>query len=154
MKMLIIFLLVGELLLSSSLFANAEAKASVRAVVEETVKYCKSVSKEECFKAIDSDRFSKGPFFIFAFDYKAIGVANGRIPKLIGKNFWNLKNPDGMYIFREQVQTAKKPDGGWLQYKWKKPDGSSIMKLSFIKDVDGSFYVGSGLVVKQKQKQK
>ncbi len=146
MKRLIVYFIGIELLLSLNLFANA--KLDAKTLVEETVKYCKSVSRDECFKAIDSDKFSKGELFIFAFDYKAIGVANGRIHKLIGKNFWNLKNPDGMYIFREQVKTAQKPNGGWLQYKWKKPDGTSIMKLSFIKDVDGSFYVGSGLTVK------
>ncbi len=141
-----IYFFIAELLLSLNLFANA--KEDVKLLVEETVKYCQNVSKDECFKTINSDKFSKGSFFIFAFDYKAIGVANARIPKLIGKNLWNLKNPDGMYIFREQVKTAQKPDGGWLKYKWKKPDGTSIMKLSFIKDVDGSFYVGSGLTVK------
>ena len=137
---------ISALLLAASLFADE--KSDAKALVEQTVKYCRSVSKAECFKAIDSDRFSKGELFIFAFDYNAVGVANGRIHQLVGKNLWNLKNPDGMYVFREQIKTAKKPGGGWLQYKWKKPDGTPIVKLSYIQDVDGTFYVGSGLTVK------
>ena len=146
MKKAIVASVASMLLLNSSLFADM--KADTKALVEETVKYCKSVSKDECFKAINSSKFIRGELFIFAFDYEAVGVANGKIPKLIGKKLWNLKNPDGVYVFREQVKTAKKPDGGWFQYKWKKPDGSPIMKLSFIKDVDGTFYVGSGMTVK------
>ena len=145
-RKLVISSVVSTLLLSSSLFADA--KADAKALVKQTVKHCKSVSKAECFKAIDSDKFSNGELFIFAFDYKAVGVANGRIHKLVGKNLWNLKNPDGVYVFREQIKTAKKSGGGWLQYKWKKPDGTPIVKLSYIQDVDGSFYVGSGLTVK------
>ena len=146
MKRLVISSVASALLFGTSLFGATEAET--KALVEETVKYCKSVSKSECLKAIDSNKFENGELFIFAFDYKAKGVANGRIKKIIGKTLWNLKNPDGMYVFREQIKVAKQPNGGWLQYKWKTPTGAAIMKKSYIQDVDGTFYVGSGLTVK------
>jgi len=146
MKKLVITSVVSALMLGTSLFGATEA--DTKALVEETVKYCKSVSKDECLKAIDSNKFENGELFIFAFDYEARGVANGKIKKIIGKKLWNLKNPDGMYVFQEQVKIAKQPNGGWLTYKWKTPSGSAIMKKSFLKDVDGSFYVGAGLTVK------
>ena len=105
MKRLVISSVASALLFGTSLFAATEAET--KALVEETVKYCKSVSKSECLKAIDSNKFENGELFIFAFDYKAKGVANGRIKKIIGKTLWNLKNPDGMYVFREQIKVAK-----------------------------------------------
>jgi signal transduction histidine kinase len=146
MKKNIILGTICSSLLATSAFAVT--KADTKKIVEDTVKYCQSVSKTECLKSIDDNKFENGELFIFAFDYESKGVANGRIKKLIGKKLWNLKNPDGIYVFREQIKVAKKPNGGWLEYKWKKPDGTAILKLSYIKDVDGTFYVGSGMTVK------
>lgn len=146
MKRLLITSMVSTLLLGTSLFGATEAET--KSLVMDTVKYCKTVSKNECLKAIDNNKFENGELFIFAFDYEARGVANGKIKKIIGKKLWNLKNPDGMYVFREQIKVAQQSGGGWLTYKWKTPNGSAIMKKSFIHDVDGSFYVGSGLTVK------
>jgi signal transduction histidine kinase len=53
-----------------------------------------------------------------------------------------------MYVFQEQIKVAKSGKG-WLQYKWKTPNGKSIEKLSYIMDIDSKFYIGSGLTLQQ-----
>ena len=126
----------------------SSTKEETKLLVEQAAKFCKTHTQKECFEAIDSDMFSKNELFIFAFNYDGVGVANGRIPMLIGKDLWYLINQDGMHVFQEQIKVAKKKEG-WLQYKWKTPKGKSIEKLSYIMDIDGKFYIGSGLTLKK-----
>jgi signal transduction histidine kinase len=135
------------LLLSLLHFCLASStKEETKLLVEQTVNFCKTHTQKECFKAINSDRFIQNELFIFAFDYNGVGVANGKIKQLIGKKLWYLRNQDDMYVFQEQIRTAKN-GAGWLRYKWKTPKGQDIMKLSYISDINGNFYVGSGLTL-------
>jgi cytochrome c len=140
-----IFLLLT--IFNITIFASS-TKEETKLLVQQTAKFCKTHTKQECFKAINSDQFTKNELFIFAFDYNGVGVANGKIPQLIGKNLWYLKNQDDMNIFQQQIKVARKSEG-WLQYKWKTPNGKSIQKLSYIMDINQKFYIGSGLTLEQ-----
>lgn len=132
-------------LASVSVFAGA-TKEEAQKMVEGALSFCKTHTKKECFAAIDDPtKFNKGELFIFAFDYNGVGLANGQIPKLIGKNMFEVKNADGVLVFQEQIKTAKS-GGGWYEYKWLNPETKKqAIKVSYIKDVDGTFYIGCGI---------
>ena len=140
-----IHIFLSLLLFQSTIFASS-TKEETKSLVKQTAIFCKTHTQKECFEAINSSTFTQNELFIFAFDYDGVGVANGKIDKLIGKRLWYLRNPDNMYVFQEQIKIAKSGEG-WLQYKWKTPNSKSIVKLSYIMDINGAYYIGSGLTL-------
>jgi len=45
-------------------------------------------------------------------------------PSLNGKNLLNLQDTKGVYLFKDIIQAAKKPQGGLSKYSWEKPGES------------------------------
>ncbi|MCP4350094.1 MAG: PAS domain S-box protein [Desulfobacterales bacterium] len=73
---------------------------------------------------------------------------NGKITR--GSNsVWNLTDPNGVRITREQRKIAENPEGGFLNYSWKKlthPD--PLPKVSFIKGVpEWGWMIGTGAYI-------
>jgi len=60
----------------------------------------------------------EGNNYVFVFDDKGIMLAHIK-KDLIGKNLWDLQDPDGVYIIRELEKASKKKE--FVAYKWPKP---------------------------------
>lgn len=126
--------------------ASAETREECQALVEAAVAFCSSNPAEKCFEEINKGaRFKKGELFIFAFDYTGKSLANGGIPSMIGKNLANAKSADGQPFVQKQIEIARK-GSGWLEYDWMNPASQKVQKkVSFVKKVNDTFYVGSGI---------
>lgn len=125
---------------------QAETRAECQAMVEAAVAFCSSNPAEKCFEEINKGaQFKKGELFIFAFDYAGKSLANGGIPSMIGKNMANAKSADGQPFIQKQIEIARK-GSGWLEYDWLNPASQKVQKkVAFVKKVNDSFYVGSGI---------
>ncbi len=68
--------------------------------------------------------------YVFVYDVKGISIAHGVNASLEGKNLYDFKDPNGVYLIRELIDAAKK-GGGYVQYSWKNTNGSVNPKLGY-----------------------
>ncbi|MEX6508301.1 methyl-accepting chemotaxis protein [Jiella sp. M17.18] len=66
--------------------------------------------------------------------------------KLIGKNLWDMKDPDGYPLFQHLIRAAK-AGGGFTPYLWpRKADTPPVDKLSYSMEVPGwNWMIGTGV---------
>ncbi|TMO42620.1 MULTISPECIES: methyl-accepting chemotaxis protein [unclassified Pseudoalteromonas] len=68
--------------------------------------------------------------YVFVYDVEGVNVAHGVNASLEGKNLYDFKDPNGVYLIRELINAAKR-DGGYVQYSWKNTNGSVNPKLGY-----------------------
>jgi len=91
--------------------------------------------------------FSDGEGYIFVKSFDGVELVNRTQPDLIGKNIYDLTDPDGVKVVQELIAAAQKPGGGFVRYQWNKPSlGRVTPKISFARSVpDWGWVVGTGL---------
>ena len=128
--------------------ASAADINEVKPFVEKGVALCKEKGNQTCFDAFNNPKggFVKGELYMFAYDFKGVNQALGSNPKLVGKNLYKLKDASGIMLLQELIQIAQTKGEGWLDYKWSHPKTKRIQdKTSFIKKIDGSYFIGAGI---------
>jgi len=88
--------------------------------------YVSDVTKEiqkDALVTVSDMRFGKNGYF-WINDTEPKMVMHPIKTNLVGKNLSGVKDPNGVYVFREIVKTAKKGDGGILKFLWTKPNSS------------------------------
>src|ERR1700740_3606917 len=109
----------------------APAAASDRGSREEAVAMVKRVQDmfgkdgpDLTFKAVTGQdkSFHDRDLYPFIYTLEGVCVAHGANPALVGKNLIDLKDQDGKFLIRELAATAKRPGGGWVDYKWPNPN--------------------------------
>ncbi len=92
-----------------------------------------------------SGRFITGDLYIFAYDYNGTTLAYPYRPDLIGTNRIDATDPLGKHHIREMASTAGN-GGGDVWYFSENPyrQNATDLKVSFVTDVDGSYFIGAG----------
>jgi signal transduction histidine kinase len=123
-------------------------KAEAVAMVHRVEAMFKKEGAAATFKAVDdksNTEFHKGVLYPFIYDFSGRCVAHGAFPALIGKNLIDLKDPDGKYLVRAFIATAKNPGHGWVDYKWPNPITRKIEDKSSYVERMGKYWVGVGV---------
>jgi len=140
--------LTAALVLLPALAAPAQSTpAQAENLVKRAVAYAKANGMDRLIKETNQGIFHVGSgseLYIFIYDMQGVVKAIGfNTQELVGKNRWDLKDPDGKFIVRELVETAKK-GGGWVDYKYPNPlTGKVEQKTSYAVLCDG-LMVGAG----------
>ena len=132
--------------LSFSSFAQRGKKMELVSFVKEAQAYAKEVGFDKACKTFNDDaKFKRGEYYIFAYDYKGVTLCHGAKKALIGKDLSNLKDKKGTMIIAEFLKNVK--DGnGFVKYYWEHPGDKKLKrKLGYGIDVDGKYWVGSGI---------
>lgn len=135
--------------------SNAEDAISL---VVKAVDYIKKHGREKSiaeFNRMDSpfnttsDMNKNGDLYVFVMDPDGVEVANGKTPKMTGKNLMDLRDSDGVYLQRELLKACDSKDGkGWVNYKWPNSITKEIeLKASYVEKI-GSLCVGAGIYKK------
>lgn len=67
---------------------------------------------------------------------EAICLAHGARAEFLGKNLWNLRSPNGRYLFQELYALVEKEGEGWLEYEWLNPYSKKVQtKKSYVMKV-------------------
>lgn len=138
----IIVVFLGVLMVSAGFAAGTQKDA--KEMVEKAVAFYKANGKDKAVAAYNdpNGQFRKDDLFIFMLDMNGQCYAHFN---LVGKNLFELKDADGKYFVKEQIDVAKK-GGGWVDYKWTHPTTKKIaQKTSYIMRVDDNNYVGCGV---------
>jgi two-component system NarL family sensor kinase len=86
--------------------------------------------------------------YIFVYDYDGTNLVLPTKPQIEGKNLWDIKDKNGVFLIKELVANAK-IGGGYTNYVWDKPSkGRDIDKISYAMGLDDwSWMLGTGLYV-------
>ncbi len=130
----------------------------VIALVQKASAYLTKYGKEKALIEYSNPKgqFVDGELYLFAYPINGDGIclAHGVYPKLIGKNLLEMRDSDGVFIFKKFLEVANSVSGkGWVDYRWPNPSTRIVeQKTSYIERVQ-DIYIGSGIpksIVKKK----
>ncbi len=101
--------------------------------------------KEQVLKFAASLRF-KGNGYIFINTFEGIPLLRDGKRVKNGKSIWNLTDPNGVKVIQKEYEAARKNQGGFIHYSWRKLSGHEPMpKMSYIRGMnDWHWMVGTG----------
>ncbi len=117
------------------------------AFVEKAYTYAREEGKEIALTEFNNPtgRFVEGELFLFAYDLEGTILALPFQPDLLGENRWNATDPNGMFVTREIIRTARS-GGGFVQYSSLDPlDNLGKPRLSYVMKVDQDWVLGSSM---------
>ncbi|HET7864388.1 MAG TPA: cache domain-containing protein, partial [Burkholderiaceae bacterium] len=70
--------------------------------------------------------------YFFVYDLKGSVLMHSRQPELVGRNLWDLRDPQGRLTIQELIARAQ-AGGGYVDYLWRKPStGQVAPKLGYV----------------------
>lgn len=145
----LVSLTLTALIAAPALAQDKGTKAEATAMLESAMAHIKKVGHEKAFADFNNDKanWTKKDLYIIGFQMNGIAVVNGANPKMVGKDFSEMKTPSGLFTVVEMAKQAKSsPAGGWVDYDWanpttKKVEGKSTL-VRKVPDFDGFIGVG------------
>jgi hypothetical protein len=123
-------------------------KDEAQAMVQAAIDHFKKVGPQQAFKDFSTDKaaWTKKDLYVVAIDMKGNMLAHGANEKLIGKNFQEMKDANGVLFTAEMGKVAQTKGEGWVDYLWVHPQtNKTTAKSSFAKKLpnyDGYVAVG------------
>ncbi len=128
-------------------FDQAERDELV-AFVDEALKFAQENGKEKALQAFNDPEgnFTRDGLYIFAYDNGGQNLALSNQPELVGTNRIDAQDPNGVYFIQQIIDVARNGDG-FTYYVYPDPSNNMTqeLKLSYVKDVDGTWFLGSGI---------
>ena len=142
---------------SGTYLSNISASFSQRdrdelvAYVDEALQFVHENGKEKALEVFNDPKgnFTRDGRYIFAYDYNGRTLALPYQPELIGTNRIDVKDPNGVGFVSQSIDAARM-GRGFVYYIY--PDASRDMtpalKLSYVVNVNDTWYLGSGIYTK------
>lgn len=130
--------------IAASAFAAGPTRAEAQAQVAAAVAHVKKVGVEQATKDINAAPEWKTNSMNVSFtDMKGNVLASSLNPRLVGKNTYEMKDPNGKEFVKEMVATAQKGEG-WVDYQFIDPESRKLVERSmFVRKVAGfEGYIG------------
>jgi polar amino acid transport system substrate-binding protein len=128
-------------------FDQAERDELV-AFVDEALKFAQENGKEKALQAFNDPEgnFTRDGLYIFAYDNGGQNLALSHQPEMVGTNRIDAQDPNGVYFIQQIIDVARNGDG-FTYYVYPDPSNNMTqeLKLSYVKDVDGTWFLGSGI---------
>jgi len=109
----------------SSLYAAEKRGTPTEAkkLVEKAVAYVKANGEKKALKEFNNPkgRFVKGDLYIFAYNSKAVLLANPMFPNVVGKDLYNEPDAEGKRFRQVIVNTADTYGSGMVDYMYMNP---------------------------------
>ena len=105
-------------------------------------------AQEEALNSIKEMRYS-GQEYFWVNDFDHVMLMHPMKPELNGTDVSGIQDPDGKYLFKEMVATAKSSGSGVVKYQWPKPGVDDPQpKISYISEFKPwGWVVGTGIYV-------
>ena len=102
--------------------------------------------QKEVLERIGKIRFGKDGY-VFVVSYDGVTLMSGAQPEHIGKNIWDMTDPNGVKVIQEERRAAEKAEGDFIHYHWEKPSTKKISpKVSFVQGFpQWGWMVGAGV---------
>jgi len=144
--------IIGCLLLalSSGVFAQTINVIELKNFVNSGAQYIKKVGAETAYKEISNPKgkFVKNGKYLCVYDFKGKCLAHGGDPTLVGKNLASYKDKFGESVVNTLSSVAKSGEGFSGYYYPDSKTGTEEFKLAYVKKIDDTAFIGSGVFVK------
>lgn len=148
LKALLAVVLVNFMAATIAVAGGTEKEAL--SMLDRGVAYIKAHGAEEAFKAFSdpaNKEFHDRDLYLYAYNFKGVNLAHGANAKMIGKNFYELKDVGGKVIIQEMIDLAKSKGTGNTEYMWTNPETKKVQaKLGFVAKIPGQdAFLGTGI---------
>ena len=108
-------------------------------------------TQHEAREMLRSMDFGSDNYF-FVYDTRGNGVMHPRLPVMETRNFWDLKDPNGVMIIQRLIQEGR-AGGGFVEFVWHRPStGKNEKKIGYAVIIpEWNWMVGSGLYLDAQQ---
>lgn len=116
---------------------SAGTPEEAKALVAEAIAFYQTNGKDKALEEFSKPKgsFVKGDLYIFVFNPDGTIIAHGGDPKLVGRDFTGVQDPDGKYFAREFIKIG--PEGGWVDYRWMNYKTKQVeAKMAYLKRID------------------
>lgn len=87
--------------------------------------------REEAIRRLASLDYGHDGYF-FVYDLQGTSLMHSRQPELVGRNLWELRDPQGRATIQQLVEQAQQ-GGGYVDYLWRKPSSGQVApKLGYV----------------------
>jgi signal transduction histidine kinase len=95
-----------------------------------------------------------GTGYIFIYDFQGTCLGDPVQTHNIGKNLYDFKDPDGVQVIKDLIDTSRQPEGGFVRYTWVKPTTKERSpKISFAQAFEPwKWMVGTGVYLDEVDK--
>jgi len=127
--------------------ASAATADQAKAFAERAAQHVKDVGKEKAFVDLTKPDggYVDGELYVFCQLDDGTILAHGGNPALVGKNFLNVKDPDGKLPNLEMNKLGLAQGSGWYDFRWPNPATKQIQqKSAYVIKIDDHTICGSG----------
>ena len=132
---------------------NAEPRLSLVTLVDRAVTYAQANGKEKALEEFNdvNGSFVDGDYYIFAYDFNGTVLALPFQPELVGEDRSNEQDIYGALYVRDVLNVVKEEGSGLFYYTYPEPENNMTptIKLSYVRAVDDTWWLGSGIYIKE-----
>lgn len=94
-----------------------------KALVKKAIAHFKTSGQDKTMAALNDPKgaFIDRDLYVFVHDDEGVYYAIAPKPAFIGKNMSEVKDANGKYIVKEQMEKLKTADSMWQEYDWQNP---------------------------------
>jgi len=105
-------------------------EAEAQEMVKKAVALIKSAGTEVAYKTFTEHpggAFKDRDLYVYVYNFEGDCLAQGANAKMVGKNFYELKDVDGKELLKDQVAMVKTKGSGWYgPYRFNNPVSNKI----------------------------
>jgi cytochrome c len=145
-----VLLALAQVFMIGAAFAQVHGTADeAKALAEKAIAHIKAVGVDkaaEDFNAKDGKWLEKD-LYVFLIKFDGTMVAHGANKAMVGKNFNEMKDPNGKFFTKDMGDLAKSKGTGWTDYLFTNPlTKKTEQKSSYAVRIPGyEGYVGVGI---------
>lgn len=147
MKRTSILLLALLALNSSAGFAGERGTPDeAKALVKKAISFFKANGKDKAMAAFNDPKgaFIDRDLYVFVHDAQGIYFAIAPKPAFVGKDMTSVRDANGKFIVKEQIEALKSADSMWQEYDWQNPVNNKIEHKKTYCEKSGGFHFCSG----------
>jgi len=141
----------GLYLSNISAYFGEEDREELVAFVEDALQFAKENGKQKSLEVFNDPKsnFTRDGRYIFAYDYEGRTLALPYQPELIGTSRIDALDPNGVDFVRQAIDMARMGNG-FTYYIYPDPSRNitQALKLSYVANVDDTWFLGSGIYAK------
>ena len=141
----------GLYLSNISAYFGEEDREELVAFVEEARQFARENGKQKSLEVFNDPKgnFTRDGRYIFAYDYNGRTLALPYQPELIGTNRIDALDSNGVDFVRQAIDMARMGNG-FTYYIYPDParNMTQALKLSYVVNVDDTWFLGSGIYAK------
>jgi signal transduction histidine kinase len=136
-------------LLAISTLAHAGERGTpdeAKTMVKTAITFFKANGKDKTMAALNDPKgaFIDRDLYVFVHDDKGIYYAIAPKPAFIGKDMSSVRDANGKFIVKEQLEALKTQESMWQEYDWQSPATGKIEHKKTYCEKSGGFHFCSG----------